>query len=57
MDKSRYPILGDNMQVVVYNEKMLDKVCIDLYNKLKEYGELSLCYEKPFKDKTKVVDF
>lgn len=41
------------MQVVVYNEKMLDKVCIDLYNKLKEYGELSVSYEKPFKDKTK----
>jgi 5-methylcytosine-specific restriction endonuclease McrA len=41
------------MQVVVYNEKMLDKVCIDLYAKLKEYGELSVCYEKPFKYKTK----
>lgn len=40
------------MKIVCYNQKMLDIAIDDMYNKLSEYGSLSLEYNKPFRDVT-----
>lgn len=40
------------MKTTVYNDRQLDVVMNDIYNKYREFGGLSLDYGKPIKDKT-----
>lgn len=40
------------MQTVVYNEKQLEVVIGDMFNRFNEYKSLAISYDKPFKDKT-----
>lgn len=40
------------MQTVVYNEKQLEVIIGDMYNRFDEYKSLAIAYDKPYKDKT-----
>lgn len=40
------------MQTVVYNEKQLEVIVGDMFNRFNEYKSLAISYDKPFKDKT-----
>lgn len=40
------------MQTVVYNEKQLEVIVSDMFNRFSEYKSLAVAYDKPFKDKT-----
>lgn len=40
------------MQTVVYNEKQLDVIVGDMFNRFNEYKSLAISYDKPYKDKT-----
>lgn len=40
------------MQTVVYNEKQLEVIIGDMYNRFNEYKSLAIAYDKPFKDKS-----
>lgn len=40
------------MQVIAHNISQLDSIVRNMYSKISEFGELQICYEKPFKDKT-----
>lgn len=38
--------------MIAYNQKQLGVIINDMYNRLSEYGSLSLSYDKPFNNKT-----
>lgn len=40
------------MQTVVYNEKQLEVIVGDMFNRFNEYKSLAISYDKPYKDKT-----
>lgn len=40
------------MQTVVYNDKQLEVVIGDMFNRFNEYKSLAISYDKPYKDKT-----
>ena len=40
------------MKTIVKNDREFDTIMNDIYNKYREYGELQLDYQKPYKDKT-----
>lgn len=40
------------MQTVVYNEKQLEVIVGDMFNRFNEYKSLAISYDKPYKDKS-----
>ena len=40
------------MKTIVKNDREFDTIMNDIYNKYREYGELKIDYQKPYKDKT-----